>query len=139
MGMYSQDELKARGLIWDGHSLPYNPKLIGRARALRKEMTKAERKLWYEFLRLQSSRFYRQRPIDHYIVDFYCSEAGLIIEVDGSQHYTEEGIIYDKIRSDILATYGLSVFRFTNEEVLTQFEKVCSQLKTAITVSHSKM
>ncbi len=91
-------------------------------------MTKAERKLWFDFLRYCAPKLYRQRPIDHYIVDFYCANSGLVIEVDGSQHYTDEGVEFDAIRTEVLEIYGLTVLRFTNIEVMTNFENVCTTI-----------
>ncbi|MDD5673857.1 MAG: endonuclease domain-containing protein [Chitinivibrionales bacterium] len=122
---FSIDDVRKRGLVWDGNSLPYNPALVGNARILRKDMTKAEKKLWYDFLRTHEMKFYRQRPIDHFIADFYCSEGSLIIELDGSQHYTTDGLKRDAVRTDILALYGLEISRFTNEDVLKRFDAVC--------------
>ena len=80
-------------------------------------MTRQEKQLWYRVLKSYPVKFYRQRAIDHYIVDFYCSKAKLIIEVDGSQHYTQEGEQYDRIRTDILERYGLEVMRFSNSDI----------------------
>ena len=71
----------------------HNPKLSANARVLRKDMTPEERHLWYDFLRLYPVRFLRQKVIDAYIVDFYCSRARLVIELDGSQHYEEKGLL----------------------------------------------
>ena len=75
-------------------------KLIANARLLRRNMTKEERHLWYDFLRSYPVRFLRQKVIDNYIADFYCHEARLIIELDGSQHYEDKGLLKDKIRTE---------------------------------------
>ncbi|OUC14850.1 MAG: endonuclease [Alkalinema sp. CACIAM 70d] len=104
--------------------LPYNPELVFPAKEMRKNPTPAEKKLWQEFLRDSEFRFLRQRPIDHFIVDFYCAKLGLVIEVDGSGHFTEQGKAHDQERTQILEGYGLTVVRFTNEEVLNDFENV---------------
>jgi very-short-patch-repair endonuclease len=125
---FTTEDLKKRGLIFDGHSLPYNPNLIEFAREMRKNMTIAEKKLWYKFLQKHQCKFYRQRPIDHFIADFYCSDAKLIIEIDGSQHYTDDGLKIDAIRSEILKLYGLEIVRFTNRDVMENFDSVCSQI-----------
>ena len=77
-------------------NLPYDRRLNGRAKELRHEMTPQERKLWYAFLRDYPIKIYKQRVIEFFIVDFYCAEAKLAIELDGSQHYTEQGKCYDK-------------------------------------------
>ena len=106
----------------------YNAKLKENARKLRKNMTKQERHLWYDFLRNYPVKFYRQRSIDWYIVDFYCSAAKLVIEIDGSQHYTKDGIEYDEIRTEILEQYELQVIRFTNTEIDRNFICVCDEI-----------
>ena len=109
-----------------------NNQLLPRARELRREMTPQERKLWYLFLRTYPVKIYKQRIIESFIVDFYCASAKLVIEVDGSQHYTESGMQYDQERSQILAGYGLQVLRFTNREVDTQFSRVCDTIHRVI-------
>jgi very-short-patch-repair endonuclease len=119
---------KARNLITNGYHLPYNPDLVERARELRRNMTPAERQLW-DYLKHAPYRFLRQRPIDHFIVDFYCPALRLVIEVDGEQHYTEEGKAYDAERDTILQGYGLRVVRFRNEEVLRQFDHVRQKIE----------
>ena len=108
--------------------LPYNPKLIDRARELRKNLTPAERKLWYDYLRNFKYRVLRQRPIDHFIVDFYCHSLKLVIEVDGDSHFTEEAEAADRERTQQLESYGIRVIRFTNQEVLQDFEGVCRSI-----------
>ncbi|CCI00800.1 endonuclease domain-containing protein [Microcystis aeruginosa] len=112
--------------------LPYNPKLVERAKELRKNMTKAERKLWYEYLKNFQYRVHRQRPIDQFIVDFYCPELKLVIEIDGDSHNSEDAQNYDLERTQILAGYGLIVIRFTNQEVLSNFEGVCGVIASLI-------
>lgn len=91
-------------------------------------MTRAEQKLWYEYLRSFKYRVLRQRPIDHFIVDFYCFALKLVIEIDGESHFTEIGITYDESRTKVLEGYGLRVIRFTNEEILQEFERACTQI-----------
>ena len=92
-------------------------------------MTKEERHLWYDFLRDYDVKFYRQKVIGKYIVDFYCAEAGLVIELDGSQHYdNDEAIEYDKERSNFFNQLDLSVMRFTNREIHEQFRAVCEAI-----------
>ncbi len=107
--------------------LPYNPRLIARAKEMRKNPTPAERKLW-GFLRTFLLKMWRQKPIEHFIVDFYCPKLKLVIEVDGDSHFTPDVIAYDIQRTDILGGYGLRVIRFTNDEVLHSFEAVCQQI-----------
>jgi very-short-patch-repair endonuclease len=98
---------------------------VERARELRKDMTPAERNLWYEFLRYQKPRFYRQRPIGNFIVDFYCAKAKLVIELDGESHFSVQGQVYDEERSAFLQGLGVSVIRFTNLDVMQNFKGVC--------------
>ena len=112
--------------------VPKNPAILSRARELRKNMTPQERHLWYDFLRDYPVKIYKQRPIESFIADFYCSSALLVIEVDGSHHFTEQGLAYDRERSAIFQTYGIKVIRFTDHEVDTQFEAVCDQIMRTI-------
>jgi very-short-patch-repair endonuclease len=107
--------------------LPYNPQLVARAREMRKNPTIAERKLW-GYLRNFPVKFWRQKPINNFIVDFYCPKLKLVIEVDGDSHFTDSGLIYDEERTRILEGYGLRVIRFTNDEVVHNFEGVCEQI-----------
>ena len=102
-----------------------NNSLLENAKSLRKNMTKQEKRLWYDFLRHYPIKVYKQRIIDNYIADFYCHQARLVIELDGSQHYTPDGKSYDQERTAILNEYGLLVLRFTNIDVDNHFEGVC--------------
>ena len=113
-------------------SLPYNKNLILLAKSLRKEMTTQEKRLWYDFLMKYPVRFQRQKTIDGFIVDFYCHKAKLVIEIDGSQHYTEEAIEYDKQRTSILNSYELEVLRFSNLDIDTNFDGVCQAIDDEI-------
>ena len=106
-------------------SKPNNAIIKQYAKTLRNQMTKEERHLWYDFLKPYPVRFLRQYIVDRYIVDFYCPSAKLVIEVDGSQHYESEGLVHDKIRTETLNQYGLTVLRFTNRQVNREFENVC--------------
>ncbi len=112
--------------------LPYRHDLVDKAKELRKNMTKQERKLWYEFLRTYPLRFQRQKPIGNYIVDFYCAEAKLVIELDGSQHYTDDGPINDAERTAALEAHGVAVLRVPNNEVTSNFEGVCLYIDAAV-------
>ena len=109
-----------------------NPKLSPNARTLRKNMTKEERHLWYDFLKRYPVRFLRQKVIDNYIVDFYCHSARLIIELDGSQHYEEKGLLKDKIRTEIIEQRNLTVIRIPNNEVNRNFEGVCQYIDNTV-------
>ena len=110
----------------------YNSSLKERSRELRKNMTRQERHLWYDFLRSYPIKIYRQRSIDQFIVDFYCSPARLVIELDGGQHYTSEGLAYDAERTEVLARYGVEVLRFSNREVDGNFSGVCQVIDQKI-------
>ena len=109
-----------------------NYKLLNTARTLRRSLTPQERKLWYLFLRNYPVKIYKQRIIESFIVDVYCAQARLVIELDGSQHYTEPGKEYDYERTRIIRQYGLQVLRFTNSEIDHHFDAVCEQIHSAI-------
>ena len=112
--------------------VPKNGEMLPRARELRREMTPQENKLWYQFLRHYPIKIYKQRIIESFIADFYCSRAQLVIELDGAQHATEQGVQYDLERSSILSQSGLLVLRFSNHEVDLQFEAVCEKIHETI-------
>ena len=99
----------------------HNPNLTANAKTLRKNMTKEERHLWYDFLRDHPVRCLRQKVIDNYIVDFYCHSARLIIELDGSQHYEEKGQLHDSVRTQHLEEHNLLVIRIPNNAVNENF------------------
>ena len=107
----------------------YNSSLSERAKNLTKNMTEQERKLWFLYLKLHHLKWYRQRVINRFIVDFYCSKAKLVIEIDGTQHYSEQGIAYDQERTTILNSYGLTVLRYTNTQIDYQFREVCLDIE----------
>lgn len=109
-------------------SLPYKHQLIPRAKELRKNATPQENHLWYDFLRNYPVRFQRQKVIDGFIADFYCHTAKLIIEIDGFQHYTDQGLAYDSERTTILQQYGIKVIRFSNHDINCQFRCVCDAI-----------
>ncbi len=95
-------------------------------------MTPQEKHLWYDFLRNYPVKIYKQRIIDGFIVDFYCHSAKLVIEIDGSQHYTPEGMSYDNSRSHLLRKRGLYILRFTNGDVDNYFDGVCYMIDKMI-------
>lgn len=107
-------------------SLEYNKNLIPRAKELRKNATPQENELWHKFLRTYPIRFQRQKTIGQFIVDFYCHEAKLAIELDGSQHFTPEGMTYDEARTAAIETVGVEVLRFTNRDIDSEFKAVCT-------------
>ena len=102
----------------------YNKENIPLAKALRKNMTPWERKLWYEFLRDYPLRFQRQKAIGNYIVDFYCAKTGLVIELDGGGHYTEEQVEKDALRTKDLESMKLTVIRICNLDIDRNFRGV---------------
>ncbi len=111
----------------------HNPKFTEKAKNLRKNMTKEEKHLWYDFLKDYPIRFLRQKVIDNYIVDFYCSSLNLVIELDGSQHYDEHGVIeYDKIRTEKLEERNLTIIRIPNNEIWYNFDGVCEYIDNFI-------
>lgn len=114
--------------------LAYNNSLKKYPRQLRKNMTGVEMLLWSKIRgkQLKSYQFYRQKPIGNFIVDFYCPKRNLIIELDGGQHYSEEGKIKDEYRNNFLESIGLRVLRFSDREVIEDIggvlEKIWSNL-----------
>ena len=112
--------------------IPRKVKLLPNARALRRDMTPQERHLWYDFLREYPVKFYKQRIIGSFIVDFYCASAKLVIELDGSQHYEDQGLAYDAERTAYLEALGLKVLRFSNSDINQCFKSVCEAIHKAI-------
>ena len=102
--------------------IPYRRDLKRPSQSLRRDPSPAERKLWYEFLSGLPVKFTRQKPLGHYIADFYCANARLVIEVDGDSHFSEDGVRYDTLRTLHLKSEGIRVLRFTNIEVMEEFE-----------------
>ena len=107
---------------------PYNTTLVPRARAMRREMTAAEKHLWFTCLKCSGYKFRKQRPFGRFIVDFYCAELKLIIEVDGDSHFSDQSIAYDAERTLFFESLGLTVLRFTNAEVFEQMDGVRQRL-----------
>lgn len=110
----------------------HNKANVPYAKELRKNMTKEERHLWYDYLRNHSLRFSRQKVLGKYIADFYCAQAKLVIELDGSQHYEESEMISDNERTEYLKQYGIKVIRIPNNEVNENFEGVCDYIDSII-------
>ena len=107
-------------------------KILRNSQKLRKQMTKEERHLWYDFLKSYPVQFKRQQPIGHYIVDFYCFKAKLVLELDGSQHCELKEIEYDKKRTAFLEEKGLYVLRISNLDVMRNFAGVCENIDRAV-------
>ena len=105
-----------------------NGELVSRARELRRDMTKEERRLWFDYLRTYPVRFSRQKVLGRYIADFYCAQAGLVLELDGSQHYEPEEQEKDAQRTAYLEKYSIHVVRIPNNEVTGNFRGVCEYI-----------
>ncbi|MDY5072029.1 MAG: endonuclease domain-containing protein [Oscillospiraceae bacterium] len=116
----------------------HNKQLVPLAKQLRKEMTKEERHLWYDFLRGYPIRFSRQKVLGKYIADFYSAKAKLVIELDGSQHYENDNMPKDTERTDFLKKYGLTVIRIPNNEINENFQGVCEYIDSAVKQSLSQ-
>ena len=114
--------------------IPYDKNLVSRAKELRKETTEAEKIFWEKILqneKLKKFKFTRQKPLDHFIVDFYCAKLRLIIEVDGEIHDFQKS--RDKERDDTLKQkFGLEIIRYTNEEILKNAEQIIEDLSRRI-------
>ena len=117
----------------------HNKQLVPLAKQLRKEMTKEERHLWYDFLRTHPVRFSRQKVLGKYIADFYSAEAKLVIELDGSQHYEDGNMQKDAERTAFLKDYGLTVIRIPNNEISKNFRGVCEYIDIAVKQSLSQL
>ena len=113
-------------------SIPKNKALLENAKELRKNMTRQERHLWYDFLRDYPVKIYKQKIIGNYIADFYCHSALLVIELDGSQHYMAEGADKDRKRTEVLEEMGIDVIRFSNREIDENFNGVCEKIDLVI-------
>ena len=110
----------------------YNPALIDRARLMRRAMTEAECRIWFEILQKIQPRFRRQRPVGRFIVDFYCAARRLVIEIDGGSHDSEEAVAYDQERTAFLQSQGLTVLRFTNIDVMSNLEGVNQMIQQVL-------
>ena len=126
MPRFLQKDIKTKRVVMQ----PYNKYLKLPSRDLRNNMTDAEQMLWQRLRRKQilGLQFYRQKPILNFIVDFYCPAANLVIECDGSQHYTIDGLAADRIRDEALAQLGLNVLRFDNRQILTEIDAMVEQI-----------
>jgi very-short-patch-repair endonuclease len=110
--------------------LPYNKGLKQIARRLRHNLTEAETHLWLRLRKrqLKGCQIYRQRIICNYIVDFYCPDAKLVIEIDGGQHYSEPGMAKDAVRDCHLADLGITVLRFSARDVFENTEGILERI-----------
>ncbi len=112
--------------------LPRNLNLRNLSRNLRNNATKAERKLWYDFLRTYQPQWYRQRIVGNFILDFYCPKAHLAIEIDGGQRYENDKANQDEKRTYSLQGLGIKTIRFTNHDVIQSFDEVCLAVKDMV-------
>ena len=117
----------------------HNKSLVPNAKELRKNMTKEEKHLWYDFLKGHPVRFSRQKILGKYIADFYSAQAKMVIELDGSQHFEDKGLEYDLKRDDYLKKYGLKIIRIPNNEINENFDGVCEYLENEIKQSLSQL
>ena len=109
--------------------MPTDPRtMLVRSRELRKKMTPEERHLYYDGLKRLPWKFRRQVVFERYIVDFYCPELKLVIEVDGTQHFLETGKSHDAVRDERLRQRGLEVLRYSNADVNRRFEDVVNDI-----------
>lgn len=104
------------------------------AKKLRKEMTRQEKHLWYDFLRKHRCKWYKQKPIGKYIADFYCGSVKLVVELDGSQHYEKYHSEYDRKRSIYFAYFGIRVIRFPNNIIDKNFNSVCEEIEKLVSM-----
>ncbi len=109
-------------------SIEHNQNLTEYARRLRKNMTKEERHLWYDFLKDLPMMVHRQKVIGNYIVDFYIAEAKIAVELDGGQHFEEAGMRADEVRDAHLNSLGISVLRYANSDIHRNFMGVCQDI-----------
>lgn len=112
--------------------LPYNKDINMNVKKLRNSMTEEEKKLWYQYIRSFPVRFSRQKPIDKFILDFYSATCRVGVELDGSQHDSGQGKRHDEERTKILNAYGVTIIRFTNEQIRNEFGDVCRQIDAKV-------
>ncbi|MBE6085841.1 MAG: endonuclease domain-containing protein [Selenomonas ruminantium] len=113
-------------------NITYRHDLKKKSQQLRSNMTKEERHLWYDFLKTYCPQFRRQKTIGNYIADFYCPCCKLVVELDGGQHYEENGQVYDEKRTAYLSDMGITVLRFSNRDIWENFQGVCSQIDRVV-------
>ena len=119
--------------------IPYNKKLVSNARTLRKNMTPEEKHLWYDFLKRLPFNVRRQHNIENYIVDFYIAEKKIVIEVDGRQHLLPEHKEADEQRDDALATWEISVLRYSNDNIRNNFNAVAEDILKHLALDYSNL
>ena len=102
--------------------------ILRRSQSLRKQMTKEERHLWYDFLKTYPIQFKRQYPIGYYFADFFCYQAKLVVELDGFQHCEPSEVEYDCRRTEYMQQQGYTVLRISNRDVMSKFRSVCEYI-----------
>lgn len=112
----------------------YKGELISRAKEIRRDLTRQEKHLWFDFLRDYLVKIYRQRTISRYIADFYCASAKLVVELDGGQHFEPDALAYDAARTCVFENQGIKVIRFTNLQIDNEFENVCNEINRVISI-----
>ena len=117
----------------------YNKQLVSAAQELRKNMTKEEKHLWYDFLKRLPVTVNRQKNIGNYIVDFFISHKRIVIELDGSQHGTEEIYKADLLRDNELSKLGITVLRYSNIDINSRFTAVCEDILKHLDLSFSDL
>ena len=119
--------------------IPYNKKLVNNAKELRKNMTKEEKHLWYDFLKRLPLTVHRQHNIENFIVDFYIAEKKTVIEIDGRQHQTKENSESDNQRDLALSKWGISVLRYPNDRIKNNFHAVAKDILEKIGLTFSDL
>ena len=118
----------------------YNKSLVQNAKLLRRNMTKEEKHLWYDFLKKLPITVNRQKNIGNYVVDFFIATKRIVIEIDGRQHSMTENAESDQKRDSELSALGITVLRYTNDSINKKFNAVCDDilLKLELTVDDLK-
>ena len=119
--------------------LPYNKNLVSNAKTLRKNMTPEEKHLWYDFLKKLPFTVRRQHNIENYIVDFYIAEKKIVIEIDGIQHCSPEHKAADAERDAVLSTWNISVLRYQNRDINSNFSAVVDDILKHLGLNYSDL
>ena len=119
--------------------IPYNKNLVSNARDLRKNMTPEEKHLWYDFLKRLPCNVRRQHNIGNYIVDFYIAEKKIVIEIDGAHHWEYEHRKTDEIRDRELISFGITVLRYSNDNIRNNFLGVTTDILKNLNLKFSDL
>ena len=123
----------------DNQMYKYDKSLVKNAQILRKEMTKEEKHLWYDFLKKLPIQVKRQKNIENYILDFYIPTHKTAIEIDGIQHTSEEGRTQDEKRDMVLSLYGIKVLRFKNTDINNNFLSVADEILNVLGIDYDEL